>query len=133
VAPLPDRQEARRGELHGVLPLPEKYLVREVELTELKRALLRGQTAAVGIVGLRGLGGIGKSVLASALARDDAVRHAFPDGVYFVPFGQTPELVRLQNALAANLGVANPNILEPMPGRDRLRAVCRSSSAADPG
>jgi hypothetical protein len=30
------------------------------------------------------MGGIGKSVLAAALVRDDAVRDAFPDGVMWV-------------------------------------------------
>src|SRR2546423_1777348 len=39
-------------------------------------------------VGLHGMGGIGKSVLAAAAARDRRVREAFPDGVVWVTVGQ---------------------------------------------
>ncbi|HEU4560625.1 MAG TPA: NB-ARC domain-containing protein [Longimicrobium sp.] len=55
-----------------------------------------GITGATYRLGLHGQGGIGKSVLAAALARDDKVRRAFPDGVYWVGLGQSPDLLRLQ-------------------------------------
>jgi len=35
-------------------------------------------------VGVQGMGGIGKSVLASALAHDKEVSRAFPDGIYWL-------------------------------------------------
>lgn len=116
------------GALHGVPELPRNFLAREAELTTLKRALLEGPNGAVGIVGIQGLGGIGKSVLATALTRDEEVRRAFPDGVYFVAFGQSPELTRLQNALAAELGVPDAGITEPFAGRDRLRELLHSKA-----
>ena len=55
-------------------------------------------------VGVQGMGGIGKTVLATAVARDDSVRRAFGDGVFWLTFGQTPELSALQLQLAKALG-----------------------------
>ena len=39
---------------------------------------------------MRGEGGVGKSVLAAAVARLDDVRREFPDGVYWLTVGQDP-------------------------------------------
>lgn len=50
------------------------------------------------------MGGIGKSLLASALARDQEVRRLFPDGIFWIGFGQQPNLVELQRFLAGQVG-----------------------------
>ena len=75
------------AKLHGVPELPPHYLPREEDLAELKRKLLAGveSVAITGrgqAVGVQGMGGIGKTVLAAALARDSEVRLAFPDGIW---------------------------------------------------
>ena len=41
-------------------------------------------------------GRLGKSVLAAATVRDDEVRVAFPDGIFWVGLGQTPDLLTRQ-------------------------------------
>jgi hypothetical protein len=64
--------------LHGVGELPPRYLPREADFVGLKQKLLAGGAK----VGVRGMGGTGKSVLAAALAHDWEVRQAFPDGIY---------------------------------------------------
>jgi len=62
------------GRLHGVPELPSYYLPREADFVGLKQKLLAGGAK----VGVRGMGGTGKSVLAAALAHDSEVRQAFP-------------------------------------------------------
>lgn len=55
------------------------------------------------IIGLHGMGGVGKTTLAIALARDCDVRRAFADGIYWVTLGdidQANEEVRLTQAQA---------------------------------
>jgi hypothetical protein len=55
------------------------------------------------IIGLHGMGGVGKTTLAIALARDCDVRRAFVDGIYWVTLGdinQANEEVRLTQAQA---------------------------------
>ncbi|MCT7993680.1 NB-ARC domain-containing protein, partial [Laspinema olomoucense] len=76
--------------------LPNHFLDRPDILNRLKSKLLAEELANSGglIVGaLFGLGGIGKSVLAAALARSPEVQAQFPDGVLWVTLGQEPNLL----------------------------------------
>ena len=100
----------RAGPLHGVPTLPAGYLERS-ELDGLRAALLEagavGLTGDVPGLGMYGQGGIGKTVLAAAAAHDPQVRAHFPDGVFWVTAGETPDLARLQASLLAGLGAAD--------------------------
>jgi hypothetical protein len=78
----------------NLLPLlPERYKARETDLAD-ARAKLLGTRQALGIisqaraVGLQGMGGIGKTVLAAALVQDPAVRERFSDGICWLTFGR---------------------------------------------
>jgi WD40 repeat protein len=71
------------------------------------------------LVGLAGMGGSGKSVLAAAAARDPKVREAFPDGRFWLELGPHPPLLQLQASLAAALGDSRP-ITDVPQGRARL-------------
>lgn len=81
----PKRPEV--GALISVPDLPPHFLPRPEELNTLKQAVLAETnqpivvTGAAKKVGLQGMGGIGKSMLATALACDEEVRRMFPDGV----------------------------------------------------
>jgi TIR domain/NB-ARC domain len=97
--------------LYGVPDLPPHYLPREADLAGLKQRLLSGD-ASVAItcqgqaLGLQGMGGIDKTVLAAALAHDSEVRQAFPDGIYWLTIGQKPSVLLLQGQLLQRLGVS---------------------------
>jgi len=86
------------GNLDNVPNLPTHYIVREEGIDFLKEVLLLGdqETAATKYVGSKlgviGMGGIGKSVLATAFARDEEVQSCFRDGIIWVSLGQTPRL-----------------------------------------
>jgi WD40 repeat protein len=96
--PLP-----RVGRLFNVPSLPPHYLPREDEFNTLKSALLseggREHVATGKKFGLQGMGGIGKSVLAAALAQDADIRLKFPDGIVWVKLGQNPDLLSRQAQL----------------------------------
>jgi hypothetical protein len=101
---------AVHGDLSKVPALPPGYVVRD-ELDELVDAIVGveqggaiGLTASPSGVGLHGPGGIGKSVLAAALARDDRIRDRFPEGVYWVTVGEQPNLLSVQLELLERLG-----------------------------
>ncbi|BAY88615.1 MULTISPECIES: NB-ARC domain-containing protein [unclassified Tolypothrix] len=74
-------------------------------------------------VGVQGMGGIGKTVLATALARDEEVRKAFPDGVLWVTFGQTPQILTWQSYLASALGEKQAAFTEVGLAKARLREL----------
>ncbi|GIF18044.1 WD40 repeat protein [Actinoplanes tereljensis] len=99
----------RLGSISGVPPLPPGYQHR-TELERLRTVILRSASAVVGVtgnaaaLGLYGQGGIGKSVLAAALARDEQVRTYFPDGVYWVTLGERSDPTAAQAELLARLG-----------------------------
>jgi NB-ARC domain-containing protein len=101
---------APMGKLIAVPSLPPHFLGRKDRLRALKDAVLADLhrpvviTGTAARTGIHGMGGIGKSVLAAALARDHEVRRAFADGVLWVGIGQQPTLVTLQRRVAQALG-----------------------------
>jgi hypothetical protein len=75
------------GKLVAVPTLPPHYRAQPNRLRDLREALLIDLQRPVVVTGgaarfgVQGMPGIGKSVLAAALARDLEVRRAFPDGI----------------------------------------------------
>ncbi len=118
------------GALHAVPSLPPHFLERPEALRRLRDAVtaaLEQRIVITGVasrVGVQGMGGIGKSVLAAALARNTRVRFLFPGGVYWVPLGQEPRLVELQRDLARALGDAG-DFESPFTGQKRLRELLK--------
>jgi len=116
------------GALHAVPSLPPHFLERPEALRRLRDAVtadLERRIVITGVssrVGVQGMGGIGKSVLAAAMARDTRVRHLFPDGIFWVPLGQEPKLVDLQRDLAQALGDAG-DFQSQLTGQNRLRKL----------
>jgi hypothetical protein len=106
--------------------LPPHYWPREADLARLKQKLLSGD-ASVAItgqgqaLGVQGMGGIGKTVLAAALAHDSEVRHAFPEGIYWLTIGQNPNLLELQSRLLRWLMGSKQILTTQQEARDALR------------
>lgn len=72
-------------------PLPPDYIERPALLDTMRNAVLNDNSdRRIALAALHGLGGIGKSVLASALCHDEVVQDAFPDGVIWLKIGQKP-------------------------------------------
>ena len=116
------------GRLDGVPALPPGYVER-AELAGLAEAVLVGGSRAVGVtgdvsaLGLSGQGGIGKSVLAAALAGQERVRRHFPDGVFWVTVGEQADLVGAQLDLLSRLGDREAIVSSVVAGRQRLERV----------
>jgi hypothetical protein len=101
------------------LPLPVAFEVRRPDQLEQAIGALTGPSPDGQLVGLAGMGGAGKSVLAAAAARDPKVAEAFPDGRFWLELGPDPPLLQLQASLAAALGDSTPATDVPR-GRARL-------------
>ena len=81
--------------IHRSIPL--HYVERELYLKQLITLLCgddpSGQESSISAitgtpVGAYGMGGIGKTTLAIAIAHHETIRHRFRDGIYFLEFGQ---------------------------------------------
>ncbi len=72
-------------------PLPLHFVPRRHLLESLRRAIIQEKDQrTTPITAIRGMGGIGKTVLAQAICHDEAVQDAFPDGVMWVTIGKNP-------------------------------------------
>ncbi|OYD94884.1 hypothetical protein CDG76_16060 [Nostoc sp. 'Peltigera membranacea cyanobiont' 210A] len=118
---------AALGKLSSHIPdLPLNFLPRFDALKEVKKLVLDGTNQPVAVtgtalrVGVQGMGGIGKSVLAAMLARDEEVRHSFPDGILWVTLGQNPALTLRQLDLAKMLGDSSQMFQDVQQGRVHL-------------
>ena len=100
----------------GVPDAPEYFLERPGYLDKLKSSVLAGTDKPLGITGLYGMGGIGKSVLAAALARDEEVLEAFPDGVIWLIISQEPNIIARQRQVAQALGEEPPHFDDAQQG-----------------
>jgi WD40 repeat protein len=117
------------GKHDGVPELPHGFVARD-ELVELRGALLGAGEGGLAITGGRGLGihgqgGIGKTVLAAALARDEQVRSHFPDGVWWVTVGERPDLVGAQIDLLERLGAPTEGVRSTLDALGVLRDALR--------
>ena len=78
-------------------PLLPAYFVERPEPLEVVKASLLSERAPNTLVvsAIHGLGGIGKSVLAAAIAHDATIRDRYADGILWVTLGQEPDLLGL--------------------------------------
>ena len=87
-------------------PLPDHFVERPEPQSAVKEQLLcendKGGTLVVSAI--YGLGGIGKSVLASKLTHDGEVQDFFADGILWVTLGQNPDILPLLSGWIQALG-----------------------------
>jgi WD40 repeat protein len=104
--------------------LPEGFVDRTEEFTRLKLVLCNAQGGAVAITAaLRGAGGFGKTVLASALARDEDIQEIFYDGVLWVTLGEKPSLIQIIAELIYELIAERTTFTEVNGAANRLKEV----------
>jgi hypothetical protein len=116
------------GKLIAVPSLPAHYLQRSERLIVLRDALRADLDRPVVIggaaarVGMHGMGGIGKSVLASALAHDRRIREAFSDGIVWIGVGSLPDVPALMRRVHRDLG-GDGAIESEHDGKTRLKEL----------
>lgn len=91
------------------LPLPQFFVDRPEHLDAVKALMLpESQTPGTLVVSaIYGLGGIGKSVLASALAHHPEIQDRYCDGILWATLGQNPDLLPLLSDWIQALGDYN--------------------------
>lgn len=126
------REKSHEEMLHGVPQQRLRYhLKREEEIIELRKILKAGeniystQTIAPNIVCVHGMGGVGKSVIVAELCHDEGVQEVFPDGIYWLSFGEDVIIQERQKQLAIMLGQSSLNISDVIVGKALLGELLR--------
>ncbi|MBD2452179.1 hypothetical protein H6G76_34770 [Nostoc sp. FACHB-152] len=91
-------------------PLPSYYVDRPEHSQILKTWLLTNSssnTKTLVITAIHGLGSVGKSTLANALAHDKDVQAHFRDGILWATLGQQPDILPLLSGWVQTLGDYN--------------------------
>ncbi|MBK8274760.1 MAG: TIR domain-containing protein [Nitrospira sp.] len=119
--------QAARAVIYGVPSQRPHFQDRPEELNRLKLSLVQGRHGAIGLtgettkIGVHGQGGIGKTVMAIALANDEEVQRAFPDGIYWFTLGQEPDLIACQVEWLKALGDQAPVVTSASQGKQQLQ------------
>ena len=90
-----ERSPLKPGAPFPRVQLPENFVERPDALNAVKAKLLKEDEQTLVVSAISGLGGLGKSVLATALVLDPAVQDRFADGILWVTLGQRPDLLTL--------------------------------------
>jgi hypothetical protein len=91
-------------------PKPSYFVERPEVSIKVKELLLSKETAKTGtlvISAIYGLGGIGKSTLAAALAQEKKVQAFFTDGIFWATLGQQPDILSFLHGWIQALGDYN--------------------------
>jgi NB-ARC domain/Trypsin-like peptidase domain len=108
------------GRLSSHVPdLPRNFVSRANDVAALVGTVLSQSEPVV----VHGMPGIGKTVLASAVAHDEQVRRSFPDGVFWVTFGREHNIMRSQALLAEDLGDGPRAFVDAEQGKARLKTL----------
>lgn len=108
----------------GHMPvLPPRFVGRENVSGSVRDDLLSHR-----IVALVGMGGAGKTVLATAMASDFVIRRAFADGIAWVNVGQRPTPTQLQEQLVTRLSSTPASFATIEAGQHRLAELLAGRS-----
>ena len=113
-------------------PLPDYFVERPEIYRELKQRLLAEETARAGtlvVSAIYGLGGIGKSTLAAALAHDPEVQTYFPDGIFWATLGQQPDIASFLSTWIQALGDYDFKVINSDAASLQLRTLLSNKKA----
>ena len=85
----------KTGAPYPKVRLPDNFVPRVQAFDAVKGKLLAETDRPLVVSAIAGLGGLGKSVLATALVLDAQVQRRFEDGILWVTLGQNPDLQNL--------------------------------------
>jgi len=112
-------------------PLPQHFVPRPEVTGPLQARLVENAPTRPGVLvvsAIHGLGGIGKSTLAAALAWNPEIQERFPDGILWVTLGQQPEILSLLSSLIQAMRDSDFRPTTPEAASTHLRTLVRDKA-----
>jgi len=118
------KKNSKPGELYDVPTLPQDVIIKSPVFNKLKGQLLvEVDDAQRPPLLLEAPSGMGKSVMASAVARNNEIRTAFPDGIFWITLGRDADLLTHQRKLIKLMTGNDAIILDVEEGTEKLREI----------
>lgn len=123
-------QKITPGALYHVPPLPTFLDILPPQLSEMKARLVikpspsEVANAQKNPLVLHAPSGMGKSLVAAAIAQDDLIRRNFVSGIFWVNLGPEPDIAGLQAELMQALSGKRVQFLDSETGQAELQAFC---------
>ncbi|MEL6110598.1 MAG: NB-ARC domain-containing protein, partial [Planctomycetota bacterium] len=113
--------------------LPPNFIDRKDLVNEVVELILEDSHDTIAITGKKttgvyGMGGIGKTVLATAIAGQPRVIDRFTDGICWITVGDNPNVAELQSRIAAQFG-RDANFPDVETGKSELRELLQKKNA----
>jgi len=118
------KKQTKPASLHQVPELPSHFVENASLFNEIKTRLLAEATdKQKPPLVLKAPSGMGKSVMATALARDTEIRQEFSEGIFWIRLGSDADLLAYQVTLFHALGETTTDIFDVEEGTKRLREL----------
>lgn len=130
---LIDQPAAKMADLVRVLSLPAWHVKRAERIQPIVEQLMIDANQPVVVdqmetVAIWGMGGNGKSTLASEICHSCAIRSGFPDGIFWVRLGKDPNIPALQADIGAHFGDDRSAYQNADSGKSLLEKILRNKS-----
>ncbi|MEK7989812.1 MAG: NB-ARC domain-containing protein [Thiotrichaceae bacterium] len=117
------KKDIKPANLYNVPVLPNNAVINNTLFSQIKQQILTDYKEERPPILLSAPVGMGKSVLAATLARDSAIRTAYPDGIFWVSMGKEPDILTRLTFISHGLDDKKLWFVDPEAAGERIKRL----------